>query len=380
MSDVMSGNKVEALRFNPAIAGGMIYKGGESIETVRARYGLDEVYKLASNENPLATPPQVYEAIAMAAQGLNRYPPMGDDELRGALAAYVGRGVRAKQIVTGNGGCDVLFNIARAFLGAPGDEAIICPPTFPVYEWSVRRVGATLVEVPLLDGFRYDVAGILGAVTERTRLLYLCSPNNPTGSILHQVELDALMAGLPDGVLVVADEVYHHFNTAEVYADSFGYLEAGENIAILHSFSKVFGLAGLRLGYAVTQPEIAEYLAKGRLPFHVNALTMVGAQAGLGAAEYVAETVALTVRERQRLYEGLLGLGDGVEVFPSESNFILFRPLFDRGTAVARALQKRGVIVRGLGGFYLPGYLRVSVGLAHENERFLAELAALMGV
>jgi histidinol-phosphate aminotransferase len=259
--------------------------------------------------------------------------------------------------------------IASSLL-SPGDEAIICPPTFPVYEWSIKRVGATLVQVPLLADFSLDVAGVLAAVTPRTRLLYLCSPNNPTGSIVTQAELDALMAQLPEEVVVVSDEVYHHFNTAADYADSYRYVRDGRNLIILHSFSKVFGLAGLRLGYAVTTPQLADYLGRARLPFHLSSLVLAAGSAALAERDYIETSVELTIGERQRLFEALQTMPH-LTVYPSQANFVLVKPTAD-AAQLFQNLEQPGIMVRPMEGFYLPGYLRVRIGLQEENVRFFA--------
>ena len=354
----------ESLKLDPYIARSPIYKGGKSSQSVKDKFGLDSIDKLGSNENPLPTPPSVLAAMQAAMGDLNRYPH-ADQELRDNLAAYLGRGLTPDHFVTGNAGCEMLNIVALAFI-EPGDEAIICRPTFPVYELTLRRRGAEMVYADLDDSFNYDVDKILAAVTDKTRLLYLTSPNNPTGSILRQAELERLMANLPDHVLVVADEVYFHFNTDPEMADSIAYVLQNRNIVILHTFSKVFGLAGMRLGYLIANPELIDYISRVKLPFHTNALSLVGAVAGLNDRDYVEETVSMTIEERAKMTAALEGI-DGVEVYPSQANFVLIKPPTD-GPATDLALQKMGTIVRPLEGFYLPGYLRVSVGQPEQNQ------------
>lgn len=351
------------------------YRGGKSAQEVKARFHMDEIAKLSSNESPLPTSPAIMAALTEALPSLNRYPEWDDRALRTALAAHVGRGVAPEYFVTGNGGCDILFMISRTHLQA-GDEAILCPPTFPLYEGSILRQGATPIKVPLLEHVRLDIEGILAAVTEHTRLLYLCSPNNPTGSIITQTELDQLMDQLPEQVTVVADEVYHHFNSSEQYANSFGYLHQGRKLIIVHSFSKVFGLAGLRLGYAIAQPELAAKLTTMKLPFHINQLTVTAGLAAMADRDYIEETISLTLAERQRVTQALQQM-DGVTVWPTETNFVLLRT--DRpGPAVAEGLEKRGVMVRELTNFYMPDFLRVTMGLPRENDQFLQALRWVM--
>lgn len=361
-----------SLHFKESVLQSPIYRAGDSARLVFEKYGIEQAAKLSSNENPLPTSPAVVEAIQTAAAHLNRYPSINDEDFYADLAAYIGRDTTAAQFATGNGGCDVLFMIANAFLMAE-DEAIICPPTFPVYEWSVRRIGATLVKAPLNEGdYTYNVERILAAVTPRTKLLYLCSPNNPTGSILTQADLDALMAKLPEHVLVVSDEVYHHFNTSADYANAYPYLHDGRNIVIVHSFSKVFGLAGMRLGYAIARPEIASYLNRMRLPFHMSSLTFAGGRAALQDRDHIEQTVELTVTERQKMVDRLKEL-QGITAWPTQANFVLIKPEKD-AKQVAEQLQQRGSIVRELSGFYMPGYLRASVGQPDENSHFIQHL------
>ena len=204
---------MQTLKFRQSQIDSPIYKGGNPISLLVDKYGLDPaaIYKLGSNENPLATPDSVKEAVAAALADLNRYPPSSDD-LCAQLAAYIGRQMTAENILVGNGGCEVLDLIAKSFID-PGDEAIICRPTFPVYDLTLRRLGAEVVYADLNDDFSYDVDRILAAVTDKTRLLYLTSPNNPTGTVLTQAQQDEIMSRLPAHMLVFADEVYWQFNS-----------------------------------------------------------------------------------------------------------------------------------------------------------------------
>ena len=365
----------DSLPYKQSILNCPAYKGGKAIETIREQYGLERIIKLASNENPLPTSPMVVQALQEAAAGLNRYPVNSDEPLRNALTEYIGRGVSPDMFVSGNGGCDVLLLIARGFL-AEGDEAIICPPTFPVYELTIKQMGATAVYVPRNDDFSYNMENVLTAVTDKTRIIYLCSPNNPTGNMLTQAQLDELLAALPDNIVVVADEVYWQFNTDRRMADSLAAVLAEKNLIILHSFSKVFGLAGLRLGYGIARPEIIDYLSRARLPFHINQMTTVAALAVLQDDAHIHQTIELTVTERERLYERLQVMA-GVTVWPSQANFLLMQTNMD-SKQVAQQLMEQGMIIRELSGFYMPGYLRVSVGMPEENDRFVELLASVI--
>ncbi|MEM8858168.1 MAG: histidinol-phosphate transaminase [Chloroflexota bacterium] len=367
---------MQSLKFRESQVNSPIYKGGNPISLLVDKFGLDpaEIYKLGSNENPLKTSPAVIEAVQSAATNINRYPPSADD-LCNALAAYIGRETTASQFVVGNGGCEVLDLIAKSFI-EPGDEAIICRPTFPIYELTLRRLGANVVYADLDEDYSYNPDRILSAVTEKTKLLYLTSPNNPTGSILTQDQQDAIMSQLPAHVLVVADEVYWQFNDAPNRADSLRYVQSGANIVILHSFSKLFGLAGLRMGYGIAPEPITNYLQRGQLPFHSNALSITAALAAVADRDHIEETISLTMTQRPKMHNALEKIA-GIEVFPSQGNFMLIKPEKD-SKQVEEALQKEGVIVRELSGFYMPGFLRVSVGLPQENDAFLQALLQVL--
>ena len=359
------------LNFNPNIAASPIYVGGAATDDIRRQYGIEDIVKLASNESPLGPSPQAIMAMQQAATGLNRYPPMGDEALRQTLGDL--HNLSPDNFVTGNGGCDILNMVAIAFLSA-GEECIICRPTFPVYDITVQRVGARAVYVDLdPQTFTYDVEAMLATVTEKTRLVYLCSPNNPTGSTITAGQLDTVVNHLPPQVVLVMDEVYYHF--ADNHPNTFDYVRQGKNIVILHSFSKAYGLAGLRLGYGIAPEEIAQYLSRARLPFHLNQFTMQGGIAALRDDEHLNNGVAIVRQGRDWLFGQLEQLP--VQVWSSQSNFMLFKPPFDAAEVSERLLQ-RGLIVRPMGQFYLPAHLRVTIGLPAENERFVTALREVL--
>jgi len=245
-----------------------------------------------------------------------------------------------------------------------------------VYELTIKQMGATAVYAPRSADFSYNIENVLTAVTDKTRIIYLCSPNNPTGNVLTQAQLDALLAELPPNILVVTDEVYWQFNTDPDMANSLPAVLAGHNLLILHSFSKVFGLAGLRLGYGIAPPKITDYLTRARLPFHINHLTMTAALTALADNAFIEEVIDLTVTGREQLYTALTAM-DGVQAWPSQSNFLLMQTQRD-SKQVAEALMQHGMIIRELSGFYMPGYLRVSVGMPEENRRFIDLLPSVL--
>lgn len=363
-------DRQQAFRFNPRIAASRAYTEASSFEALQERHGLDSLIVMAANENPVGPSPRAVEAIQQAVTALNRYPSIGDQELREALADFVGEGTTADYFFTGRGGGDVLAMLAQALL-SPGDECIICPPTFPVYEIVAGRNEATTVHVPLLPDFSYDIDAILAAVTARTRLIYICNPNNPTGSIITAAQMETLLNHIPDHVFIIADEVYHHFATSPHYTNSLAHVLAGKNVIVLHSFSKAFGLAGLRLGYAICDPAVAGYLARVRQAFHISRLAMIGGLAALQDREHLERTISIIVPEREKLYTRLQALG--FTVWPSQASFILFKPSFAAEPLAGRLLQQ-GILIREMSPFYLPGHIRISVGLPQENERLMAAL------
>jgi histidinol-phosphate aminotransferase len=359
------------LRFKPTVAAAPIFTSDPAIETAQQQFGLTELIKIGSNESPYGPSPLAIAAVQQAATGLNRYPPMGDEDLRAAVAETIGHGLEPDNIVTGNGGCDVLAMIANSFV-EPGAEVIICRPTFPVYELTTRRVGAQIVYVDLgPEQFRYDVEAILAAVTEQTRLIYICSPNNPTGSTITPPQMETLVDSVPPHVLIVADEVYHHFAPAAALPDTLAYVKAGRNVVIIHSFSKAYALAGLRLGYAIAPVEIARYLSRARESFHLSSVAVVAALAGLKDTAHLAGSVAKIIAGRDYLVDALSQLE--LQVWPSQGNFVLFKPPFPP-TDISERLLRRGLIVRPMTQFYLPTHMRVTVGLPAENERFVTAL------
>lgn len=351
------------------------YVAGMSEEELRRKYDVTEIVKIGSNENPIGPSPRAVEAMQRAVPGLHRYPPMTDESLRDAIAAALGDGVTSDYVVTGNGACDVLSMIADGFLGAD-DECIICRPTFPVYEFLAKRNGAGVVHADLDDqDFSYRVESILERLTERTRVVFLCSPNNPTGTLLRDSDLQRIVDALPEGAIIVFDEVYYHFIIEPERPNALARVIDGRPIIITHSFSKAYGLAGCRLGYGLAPPEIVQKVGRYRVPFHINNVTMEAGLAALKDSDHLAATVATVVEGRRWLGDALAQLG--VETWPSQGNFILFRAPHP-AAAVSEELQKRGVIVRPMNTFYLPDHLRVSIGRKDDNRRFIDALSASM--
>lgn len=365
---------MRASLFDPNIAAAPLYIAGTAIEEIQRRYGLQEVIKLASNENPLGPSPKALAAIERALPDLFRYPAVADDVLRAALAAH--NGLSPENVVTGNGATELLDMIVRGFVRA-GDEVIISRPTFPMMDILTQRAGGRVVYADLNTAFAYDPEAVLAAVSARTRLIYICTPNNPTGTVVSRATGHTLINGLErtpaPQALVVLDESYRDF--ADAPWDTTEAVREGRNLIAVRSFSKSWGLAGLRVGYAFARREIAEYLQRLRLPFHLGVAALHGALAALDDAEHVARSRALVLAERPWLEAQLAELD--LPYIPSQANFVCFRPPFPPDRVFERLLRL-GVIIRPLSLFYMPDWMRVTVGTHAQNERFITALRTVL--
>ncbi len=352
------------------------YLPGKPAEEVRRELGLGRVVKLASNENPYGPSPKALAAIAGAAGGLHVYPDGSSRALREALGAF--HGVPMERIVVGNGS-DELIHLLGLVLLEPGDEMIMGDPGFSRYDASAHLTPCRLVKVPLDAGYRHDLLAMAAAVTERTKLVFLANPNNPTGTIVRRPELEAFLDAVPERVAVVIDEAYFEFAAPfEGYPDSRDYL-GRPNVVGMRTFSKTYGLAGIRVGYGFFPAAIADAMHRAREPFDVNSLAQAAAIAALGDTEHIARTVAGNTAGLARL--GEIARGVGAVPVESQANFLLMdvgrpaRPVFE-------ALLREGVIVRSGEALGVPTCLRVSVGTPEEIETFgeaLARVLALVG-
>ena len=332
-------------------------------------------HRLHYNENPLGPSPEVLDRIRERMAGLNLYPPRDDEALRDRLAMFYGRGLMPGHLFSTYSGSEALDVIARVFL-EPGDEVIVCGPTFHVYARTAEWQGARVIDVSLdTEDFSLRVDAIMRAVTTRTRLVYLGNPNNPTGSIVTREDMDLLHMGLPEGVTVVSDEVYHQFVIHPEYPDSLADVAAGRNLIVLHSFSKVYGLAGLRVGVAISRPDIIERLAELRRTFHLGLLEMEAAIAAIEDQAHVEQSVALAARGKKRLYAAFDRLR--LTCWPSEGNFILFRTPIPADDLAAR-LADRGILVGSGNRFGLTHSIRVSVGTPEANQAFISALESVL--
>jgi histidinol-phosphate aminotransferase len=345
------------------------YQPGKPISELARELGLAEagIIKLASNENPIGVSPLAQRAIARALADLARYPDGNGFELKQALSRRFG--VDPATIVLGNGSNDVLELAARAFL-TPEAEAIYAQHSFAVYPLAVQATGARGVEVAARD-YGHDPGAMRAAVTKRTRIVFVANPNNPTGTYVRPGELEAFIASLPPEVLVVLDEAYNEYLPEALRSDSIAWLARFPNLVVTRTFSKVYGLAGLRVGYALAAPGIADLMNRVRQPFNVNSISLAAATAALDDLEFVRRSYELNQAGMRQLAEGFKRLG--VDFIPSVGNFVSVE--VGAGAKVFRRLLERGVIVRPVAGYGMPRHLRVTVGLPEENQRFLEALA-----
>ena len=369
----------------PEVAAFEPYEPGLSIEDIRRRYHLERVIKMASNENPLGVSPAVRAAIQDNAASAFRYPQAGNPRLVEALAAHLG--VKPARIFVGNGSdevIDLLFRV-RAVPGV--HNAVAFRPCFGLYVTQARLAGVELRRAPLNADFSFNFDSLLEQVDANTTLVFVTSPDNPSGRLAAADDILRVARALPPACLLVVDEAYIDFagiDCADKKNSLLCHLGEAPNLALLRTFSKVYGLAGLRVGYGILPPRLADYMRRVRLPFSVNLLGEQAALAALKDEPFRSLTQRMTAEGRAALSEGLRALG--CTVLPSHANFLMFAPPEDKegkgdkpdARALHQALLERGIIVRALAAYQLPGWLRISVGTADENRQFLAECADIL--
>ncbi len=309
------------MRVKPWIPGIEPYKPGKPIEELERELGIKEAVKLASNENPLGPSPKALAAVAAAAARVHRYPDGGSFKLRAALAKRLG--VQPAQLVFGTGADEIFELLVKCFVG-PGDEVVYPWPSFAMYPVVTQGMGGTAVPVPLDAGLVHDLPALCAAVTPRTRLVLVCNPNNPTGTSVGREAFDRFVAALPAHVVLAVDEAYADYARRADFPDSIGWLARRPGTAVIRTFSKIYGLAGLRVGYCAADPELASYLERARHPFNLNLLAEAGACAALDDAEHVARTRRVNAEGLEYLTQELRALG--VETWPSDANFVLAKP------------------------------------------------------
>ncbi|UCD78572.1 MAG: histidinol-phosphate transaminase [Desulfobacterales bacterium] len=347
------------------------YVAGKPLEELKREYGIADAIKLASNENPLGPSPKALEAIRQTAGALHRYPNSGSYDLCQQLSNRLN--IKCENIVLGNGSDDLIAMLALVML-QPGDEAIIPQPGFLFYEIAIQSSGAETVKVPL-KAYQTDLDGMLNRIGPKTRLVFVNNPHNPTGSLISKEALDAFVAALPTGIVLVIDEAYIEFVRAPNCPNSLEYLNSGKTVVGLRTFSKAYGLAGLRIGYGFMPSYLAQLLHRVRQPFNVNALAQAAAIAALEDQEFLKKTEQLVAEEMAFIYQTLDGIG--IKYQKSHANFLLIQ-VDKNADTVFEDLLKEGVIVRSMTSYGYPDCIRVNVGLHHENIRLLEALEKVL--
>jgi len=347
------------------------YKPGKPIGEVQRELGLTDIVKLASNENPLGASKKAVEAIRRAADSVYLYPDGGSFRLKEAVAERFGAPLG--NVLTGSGSCELIELIGKVLL-AEGDEVIFAEPSFIMYRIVAAACNAKIVAVPLKD-YELDLDAMADAVTERTKVVYIANPNNPTGVLIGQAEIDRFMGRVTDNTVVVMDEAYYEYNVDGTFPDTMKFLRAGRNIAILRTCSKIYGLAGLRIGYGVGPSWLVDAIDRIRRPFHVNRLAQIAAVAAFSDDEHIKMTLETNEAGKEYLYRAFAEMG--LEYVPTETNFILV----DVGQDSDRLydeLLRRGVIVRPMAPWGYKTKLRVTIGTQRQNERFIAALKQVL--
>ncbi len=358
---------------NQGIQGLHPYQAGKPTDELERELGISNIVKLASNENPLGMSPLALAAIEKATSELTRYPDSNGFYLKQALADKYS--LAAEQFTLGNGSNDVLDLIARVFVSSE-HEVVFSQHAFVVYPIVTQAIGAKAVVVPAKD-WGHDLDAMAEAITDKTRLVFIANPNNPTGTFLSSDALYGFMQKVPENVVVVLDEAYYEYLSEDEQAPSTSWLAQFSNLVITRTFSKAYGLAGLRVGYAISSPEIADLLNRLRQPFNVNSLSLVAAVAALKDQQYLQQSIALN-------QQGLLLLSqffkqNAISYIPSKGNFISFLAPSGDAQELYQQLLHKGVIVRPVGPYQMPGYLRVSIGTEQENQTFIKALSQLIG-
>lgn len=355
---------------NPGVRNLTPYQPGKPIAELERELGITSSIKMASNENPLGPSPKAMQAVQAALHQAHIYPDANAFELKQALAKHLS--IDATQITVGNGSENILEIIAKCYL-QPGDNAVISQYAFLTIPLIIQSFGADIIAAPATN-WGHDIDNMINAVNEKTRVLFLVNPNNPTGTYTTRQDFTRLMNAVPANVIVVLDEAYAEFITAEDYPAAMEFLAHHPNLIITRTFSKIYGLAALRIGYAVSSPEIADILNRGRLPFNVNTLAMKAAEAALLDLEHLRKTIETNERGREQLLTGIRSMN--LPYIPSLTNFITID--VGDGVNIYQRLLQHGVIVRPLKAYQMPRHIRVSIGTQEQNQRFLHTLESIL--
>lgn len=357
---------------NPGIRNLSPYQAGKPIEELERELGIKNIVKLASNENPLGLSAKVKQALIEQVNGLARYPDANGFYLKSKIASKFG--LQINQITLGNGSNDVLELIARTYVN-DHHEVIYSQHAFVVYPLVTQAIGAKGVAVPAKE-YGHDLTAMLAAITERTKMIFIANPNNPTGTFLSTAELYAFIKQVPQHILVVLDEAYSEYVNANERAPSMAWVAEFPHLIVSRTFSKAYGLAGLRAGFAVSHPCIADYLNRLRQPFNMNSLSLCAAEVALDDDDYLARSVQVNQQGMAQLIQ--FCESNGLNYIPSWGNFLTIEVGPEAG-AMYQQLLHAGVIVRPIAGYELPNHLRVSIGLTHENQSFIDAMQTILG-
>ena len=352
------------------------YQGGKPISEVAREFGLDEarIVKLASNENPLGIPESAKRAMSAAMADLARYPDSNGFDLKAAISAKFG--VPTEWITLGNGSNDILELAARSLV-SPGQSVVYSQYSFAVYPLATQAIGARAIVVAAKD-FGHDLPAMRAAITEDTRLVFVANPNNPTGTFIDGEQIATFIRSVPPHVVIVLDEAYTEYLSPSQRYDAFAWVAQHPNLIVSRSFSKAYGLAGLRIGFGIAQPGLTDLMNRLRQPFNVNSIAQAAAIAALQDEAFLKKSAEINTQGYRQLTAAFNQMG--ITYVPSVGNFVLFRAGDDEnaGAKVNLALLKQGIIVRPVGNYGLPQWLRVSIGLPEENEAFLVALKSVL--
>ncbi|MDE0085440.1 MAG: histidinol-phosphate transaminase [Candidatus Poribacteria bacterium] len=364
--------KKKKLTPKPGIETIKAYQGGKPIEEVKRELGISDIIKLASNENPLGPSPLAMQAIQESAKQAHFYPDGNAYYLKADLAKHLG--VTEEQLILTNGSNEVLQLVGETYLG-PGDEVIYAEGAFVVYKLVTTVCGATHVVVPMQND-THHLPSMAAAITDKTKAIFIANPNNPTGTMVTAAETAQFMAQVPENVLVIFDEAYYEYVSHSDYPQTLPYVMEERNFIITRTFSKIYGLAGLRIGYGIAPPTIIATMNPVRQPFNCNAVAQAAARASLKDTDHVKESQKLNASGKTFLYAAFDKLG--LRYIKTEGNFIMVF-VNQPGADLADAMMKKGVIVRAMAGYGYPDAIRVTIGKQEENERFLEALTPLVG-
>lgn len=359
------------MRWRKALKGMAPYTPGKSIDEVKELYGLEEVIKLASNENPYGAVPAVKEHLSAEAINFEIYPDGYAGKLRKKMAEKLG--VEENSLLFGSGSDEIIVIIARALLG-PGTNTILATPTFPQYAHHAKIEGAEVKEIPLIDG-AHDLNGFAEAIDNNTSVIWLCSPNNPTGSLINHSDLMNFLSKVPENILVVIDEAYYEYIVDESYVNTVSLVEQFPNVIVLRTFSKAYGLAAFRIGYGISHPTIISNLDTVRSPFNITTAGLQLAEKSLEDDVFIDDCRALNREQMERFKQ--FAANNNLHVFDSQANFILVEVPMGANEATELFLQQ-GLIVRSGDALGIPGYVRVTVGTASQNDSFFKAFTALL--